>query len=84
MPKFTVVLDREKCIGAAACVAAAPKLWKLGKDDKTNLIDGAKNEDNTVQTCEIDEKDLSAHLDAAQSCPVNAIHIKKENGEKLI
>ena len=84
MPKFTVVLDREKCIGSAACVVAAPKLWKLGKDDKTNLIDGIENPDNTVQTLRIDETDLGAHMDAAQSCPVNAIHIKKENGEKLI
>ena len=84
MARFTVVLDREKCIGAAACVAAAPKLWKLGKDDKTNLIGGAKNADNTVQTSVVDENDLAAHMDAAQSCPVNAIHIKKENGEKLI
>lgn len=84
MSRFIVQLDREKCIGAAACVAAAPKLWKLGEDGKTNLIGGEKNTDNTVQTREISEKDLKAHLEAAQACPVNAIHIRKETGEKLI
>ena len=83
MPKFIVELDRERCIGAAACAAAAPKLWRIGDDTKTNLVGGKQNKDNTLQTREIDEKDLKAHMEEAQSCPVNAIHIKKDD-EKLI
>ena len=83
MSKFIIKLDREKCIGSGACVNEAPLFWKL-EGDKTNIIDGKKNADNSMQMREIDEKDLKANLDAAESCPVNAIHILKHTGEKLI
>ena len=83
MPKFIITLDREKCIGSGACAVAASSFWRLD-GDKTNIIGGKKNADNSIQTREIDEKDLKANVDAAESCPVNAIHIQKNTGEKLI
>lgn len=85
MPRFIIEFNREGCIGAGSCEAACPKFWKLTDGIKADLLDGKKNEDNTVQTREIDEKDLKCNLEAAQACPVNVIHIKnKETGEKLI
>ncbi|MBI4153012.1 ferredoxin [Candidatus Woesearchaeota archaeon] len=84
MPRFIIKLDREKCIGSGACTAAAPSFWRL-EEEKTNIIGGTKNADNSIQTREIDEKYLKCNADAAESCPVNAIHIlKKDTGEKLI
>jgi len=37
-----------------------------------------------VWVLEISEEELQRHMDAAQVCPVNAIHISNEKGEKLI
>ena len=83
--RYIIKLDREGCIGAASCVAANPLFWKLADDSKTNLIDGKQNKDNTEQTREISQSELHGNLQAAQSCPVNAIHIfKKDTNEKLI
>jgi len=85
MPKFTIKFDREGCIGAGSCEAACPKFWKLQEDGKADLNISKRNEDNTEQTRDIEESDLSCNLEAAQACPVNVIHIfNKETNEKLI
>ncbi|HLC87377.1 MAG TPA: ferredoxin [Candidatus Nanoarchaeia archaeon] len=87
MARYKVILERNECVGAAACVALAPKVWKLNEDGKVDVIvKGAKvNKNNTVHEFEIDEKDFKKNLEAAESCPVNAIHIKNlDNGEDLI
>jgi ferredoxin len=84
MPKFIIKLDREGCIGGAACEGTIPTLFNVA-NYKCDIIGGKKNEDNTEQTIEIDEKDLKKVLEAAQSCPVTVIHIiNKDTGEKLI
>jgi len=38
----------------------------------------------TTEQLEIQDKDKQTNLEAAQSCPVNAIHVKDANGKKLI
>ncbi len=85
MPRFIIEFEREGCIGAASCCAACPKFWKLNDDGKADLVGGEKNQDNSLQTKEIEEEDLRGNLEAAEACPVNVIHLKKkETGEKLI
>ncbi len=84
MTRFIVEFNKEGCIGAGACEAACPKFWKLD-GDKATLIEGVANNDGSIQTREIGQEDLRSNLDAAQSCPVNVIHIRnKKTGEKLI
>ena len=83
MPQFTIVLDREKCIGSASCQALAPGFWKLDKDGKINLIQGVQKKDD-IQERAIEQKDFKLAMESAQACPVNAIHIIKKTGEKLI
>ena len=57
-----VSVDQDKCIGCGACVAACPKVFKLGEDGKSQVKDGA---------------DLEANKDkiqaAATGCPASAI-----------
>ena len=85
MGLYIITLDRERCIGAASCCTACPKFWKLNDDGKVGLVGGGKNADNSVQTREIEDVHLRENMDAAQVCPVNAIHIKrKESGQELI
>jgi ferredoxin len=68
---WTMRIDRDLCIGAATCVAIAPKAWALDDEAKAIILD-------TVE----DESD-DALLEAAKGCPVMAIFITDENGKQL-
>ena len=82
--KYTLQHDRPNCIGCAACEAVAPDFWEMNEDGKSD-IKNAKNVENGWQELDFEEKNFQANKDAADSCPVNVIHIvKKETGERLI
>lgn len=69
--KFTITVDRDLCIGAASCVAVAPKAYTLDGEAKAIFLDTAEEEsDQTL-------------LDAARSCPTAAIIMKDENGKQI-
>ena len=71
MGKYKVSVIRNKCIWAASCVAIAPKVFQLDKENKAVVISQDGNTD--------DEKLL-----AAQSCPTAAIVvIDEETGEQI-
>ena len=71
MGKYKVSVIRNKCIGAASCVAIAPKVFQLDKENKAVVISQDGNTD--------DEKLL-----AAQSCPTAAIVVTdEETGEQI-
>lgn len=64
-------IDRDLCIGAATCVAIAPKAWALDNEAKAIILDSSNQEtDDTL-------------LDAAKSCPVMAIIITDEQGKQI-
>lgn len=66
--KYVVKVDQNLCIGAASCVALAPKIFQLNQDNKAYVVDPSGDT----------EENLKA---AAQSCPVNAIILEnKETG----
>lgn len=66
-----VVVLRDACIGAAPCTVIAPDAFELDHEGKAVLKDGWKNvEGKTI-------------LEAAQSCPVNAIEVYDEAGKKI-
>lgn len=69
--KLTMRIDRSLCIGAATCVAIAPKAWALDDEAKAIILDSVAEEtDETL-------------LEAAKGCPVMAIFITDENGKQL-
>ena len=74
--------DRPNCIGCGACEAVAPDFWEM-KDDGKVMLKGGKKIANDWYEMDIKEKDFQINKDAADSCPVNVIHIKK-GGEKII
>ena len=67
--KFWV--DRDLCIGAATCVAIAPKTFVLDSEAKAIIL-------NTT-----DEESDSVIIDSAKGCPVAAIIIEDEKGQKI-
>ena len=69
--QMTVVVDRNLCIGAASCVAVAPKTFALDNEAKAIFLDTAEEElPETI-------------IDSAKSCPVAAIIIHDENGKQI-
>jgi ferredoxin len=69
--KYTMRIDRGLCIGAATCVAIAPKAWALDNEAKAIILDSSEEETD------------EALLEAAKGCPVMAIFITDENGKQL-
>lgn len=64
-------IDRGLCIGAATCIALAPKAWALDDEAKAIILDTASEEtDDTL-------------LEAAKGCPVMAIFITDEIGKQI-
>ena len=65
-----VRVDRELCIGVSNCVAIAPTVFKLDDENKAIVLDPAS----------VDEETL---MEAAESCPENAIIIEDDDGNQL-
>jgi len=84
MGKYSIQHDRPNCIGCGACTAVCSDFWEMGGDGKSILKGSKKIKDDWTEL-EIDEKDFACNNNAAQSCPVNVIHITdKEKNKKLI
>ncbi len=74
MPKRYVIEHiRDQCIGCGACAAVCPKNWEMAEDGLAK-----------PKKTEISEEELPCNKEAAESCPVNCIHIYEitETGEK--
>lgn len=69
--KLRVRVDRDLCIGAATCIALAAKTFTLDDDAKAVILES------------INEETDEAILDAARGCPVAAIIIEDENGNRI-
>ncbi|HEY8477667.1 MAG TPA: ferredoxin, partial [Chloroflexota bacterium] len=62
--------DRRRCIGAASCVILAPRVFDLDADGKVVVLDPMSADDEIV-------------LEAAESCPVDAIEVFDDRGRRL-
>jgi ferredoxin len=69
--KYTITVDRNLCIGAASCIAVAPKTYALDNEAKAIFLDAADYENEETQ------------LDAAKACPVAAVIITDESGKQV-
>ncbi len=68
---WTMRIDRDLCIGAATCVALAPRAWALDDEAKAIILDTTEEETD------------DALMEAAKGCPVMAIIITDENGKQI-
>jgi ferredoxin len=60
-----IKIDREACIGAAACVAAAGKTFALDEEGKSTVIDPQGDEKAKI-------------LQAEAGCPTQAIQVEED------
>ncbi len=77
--KIKITQEQEKCIGCGACAAICPQTWEMNSNNKA-VPKGAKKAGKNL-ILELDA--LSCNKEAAESCPVNCIHIE-DNGKKVI
>lgn len=65
-----IVVDRQGCIGARSCVLVAPGVFQMDDQNLAYVVDPDSEDEDTI-------------LMAAQSCPVLAIHLFDEHGNKI-
>jgi len=65
-----VRVDRDLCIGVGNCVAFAPTVFKLDEENKAVVLDPSSVDDDTL-------------LEAAESCPEQAIIVEDDEGHQL-
>jgi ferredoxin len=71
--KIRVEVKRELCIGAAACLAAAPQVFALDEENKAVVKDEKAAAGASLETL----------LDAARACPTAAIYLYDEEGKRI-
>ena len=62
---------RDKCISAGTCVAIAPDVFELDDEGKAVLKNPTGADEQTV-------------IDAAKSCPTQAIEVLDDSGKRLV
>ena len=65
-----VTVDRDLCTGVSNCVAYAPTVFQLDQENKAIVLDPDSVDDETL-------------LEAAESCPQNAIIVEDDEGHQL-
>ncbi len=69
--RYSVTVVRDKCIGAASCIAVSPATFKFDEENKAVVLGQKMDSDENV-------------LLAAQSCPTAAIVVTDdETGEQV-
>ncbi len=76
MNDFTIIHDRENCIGCTACELVAPENWIMEEEDT-----GLKSKPKKTK---ISPAEFKINLEAAEACPVHVIHIQNKKKERII
>lgn len=81
-----IVINRDLCIGAASCIAAAPGVYELDGENKAvlKLKNNEKNSGPAQRGDLADEAVTDEQLiAAAESCPTAAIFLYDEEGKQV-
>ncbi|HLC63488.1 MAG TPA: ferredoxin [Candidatus Nanoarchaeia archaeon] len=73
-----IEFNKEKCIGSGACAASAPSYFTLNYDEGKAVLAHSKSNGKEVFTADIVHGKEQEAIDAANSCPVNAIRVLKD------
>ncbi|MFA4937335.1 MAG: ferredoxin [Patescibacteria group bacterium] len=78
-----IKVDRDLCISAASCIALLPEVFELDEEGKAVIKnkDGVKTSDWTDYSKL--PSDAQKILEAARSCPTNAVIIEDDSGKQI-
>lgn len=82
-----IIVDRAACIGAASCVAIAMKTFQLDQDGKAEVFNDKDHVQNELESSgfSTDSNDLrDVMIEAARSCPTNAIRVLEDDGTPIV
>ncbi len=85
MPKLTIKVDPDLCIGAASCVTIAPETFQMNDENKAYVLDhGTEPTPRSYErTIEVTEDEKENIILGAQSCPTLAIFVFDEDGTQI-
>ena len=66
--------EKEKCIGCGACAAVAPEFWDM--EGEKSVLKGSKEVKPDIFLHDIKDSEFEINQDAADSCPVECIHLE--------
>ncbi|MBU0661344.1 ferredoxin [Patescibacteria group bacterium] len=77
-----VILDKNNCIGCAACTIYAPDQYEMDNNTGKAILTQGKC---TEEQCNlaISEGEIDIHTEAAQSCPMSCIHVFGTDGKEV-
>jgi ferredoxin len=78
-----IVYDRDTCIGMFQCVDEWARFEKDLDAGKAVLVDGEEREDGRIVREVPDGEELDAEF-AARTCPVDAIELYDDDGERVV
>ncbi len=78
-----VRFDRETCIGMFQCVAEWDAFERNETEGKADLAESESVADGIFERAVPEDAELDAKF-AARTCPVDAIEIYDDDGEKLV
>ncbi|MBU0981502.1 ferredoxin [Patescibacteria group bacterium] len=73
--KFKIRHDRDGCIGCTSCANICPRFWQMNEQDGLADLQDAKRLTSGDTELTISEEDFEDNMEAAESCPVNVIHL---------
>lgn len=80
----SVKIDRDLCIGAAACVAVMPEAFELDSENKALLVPKrGKKTSNMTNVSDLPEQDQEKIWMSAEVCPVRAVLLYDEEGKQI-
>lgn len=68
-----IILEREKCIGCGSCAALCPKHFEISDGGKSSIKKAKRDSKTNIDELEVEKPECAT--EAADSCPVQAIHI---------
>ena len=77
MPKLTVKIDPTLCITAANCSGIAPELFHINEDGVAEVMDRDGTSHGYEYTFEATEVEAVLIDEAVDSCPAQAISVKR-------
>ena len=82
-----VIVNRNACISAASCVIIAAKTFQLDQDAKAevmNVDEKTQNEEESSGVITVSNDAREVILEAARSCPTQAIRVLEDDGSFLV